>query len=129
MRIAQRDAAKTHSHRLDHDRPLAVCQHDAPQAAEATGRHGVADDGECFEPDLVARGDVIRRVEIARIDLLARHEAIELDRARVLDNRPRWRRRGHHGRRILALLCLNKLERRLAPCRRLLLIGRRCRCR
>ena len=47
--------------------------------------HGVADDGEGLLSDLVVRCDVVGRFEIALVDLLARHEALDVDRVRALD--------------------------------------------
>ena len=47
--------------------------------------HGVADDRERLLGDLVVRCDVVRSVEVTHVDLLAGHEALDVDRMRALD--------------------------------------------
>lgn len=83
-----------------------------PQADKTFAGHGIANDGECFEANLVAWRNVVRRVVVARIDLLPGNESIELDRTGVLDDRTRRRRRRDDRRRVLAL-CRHSLEIRL----------------
>ena len=69
VRKAQRHAAKAVAHRLDQKMPLARGQHDPGKADNAFAAHGVADHRKRFLVDLLARHDVIRLLEIPRVDL------------------------------------------------------------
>ncbi len=46
---------------------------------------GVTDDSEGILPNLTIGGEVVRRVDIAIIDLVSRNELIDLDDPRALD--------------------------------------------
>src|SRR4051812_25804003 len=87
MREAQRYAAKAAAHRLDQKRPLARGQHYTGKAANSFSAHCISDHRKRFLTDLLAGHDVVRLLEISRVDLPGGKEALDLDCARVL--RPR----------------------------------------
>ena len=89
VRKTQRHAAKSRTHGLDQKRPLARGQHHAGKADDALAAHRVTDNREGFLPDLLARHDVVRLLEISCVDLPRRKEALDLDRTRVLWTRDR----------------------------------------
>src|SRR5436190_11571229 len=101
MRIAQRDASQTQPHGLEDDRSFTIGEDHMGHANRLFAGHGVADDCECFLPDQVAWGDVVRRVVISRIDLRSRYEAFDVDGPCVLDARTRLR---NQCRRLLSAL-------------------------
>ena len=65
--------------RLQHQDALAPEQHDAREAHHFLGAHGIADDGERFLADAVGGREIVGRVEIQLVDLVARHEALDID--------------------------------------------------
>ena len=83
--IAQDRGEQSLAERLEQDHALAAGEDHAGNARLALVAHGVADDGESLLGDLVVRGDVVGRLEIALVDLLARHEALDVDRVGALD--------------------------------------------
>src|SRR4051812_8106974 len=87
MREAQRYAAKAAAHRLDQKRPLARGQHYTGKAANSFSAHCISDHRKRFPTDLLARHDVVRLLEISRVDLPGGKEALDFDCARIL--RPR----------------------------------------
>jgi hypothetical protein len=83
--IVQADCHDPLVARLQHHQALAPKQHDASKAYLLLGPHGVADDGKGFLADAIGRREVIGRIEIELIDLLARHEALDVDGMIALD--------------------------------------------
>jgi hypothetical protein len=63
---------------------LAVGQHDPPDGDHVHFADGLADHGEGVVPDLAVRTEVIGTDIVARIDLLALHELVDVDGARGL---------------------------------------------
>ncbi len=85
IRKAQGRAEQALTERLDGDDVLAIGQHDSRQRDAVLVLHGVADHSEGIDRRLAVRRDVIGMVEIALVDLLARHEAVDVDRVVALD--------------------------------------------
>ena len=56
-----------------------------PEPDDLLVAHGVPDDRESLLADALARRDVIGRVVVARVDLGAGHEFVDVDRMRALD--------------------------------------------
>jgi hypothetical protein len=56
-----------------------------PQGDHALAAHGIADDRERLERDLVLRNQIIGAIDIALVDLGLRHEAVDVDRMAALD--------------------------------------------
>jgi hypothetical protein len=71
--------------RLQQYDPLAPGDHDAGQSRLALFPHCVPDNREGFLGDLVLRGDVVRRFEIALIYLVSINEALDIDRVGAFD--------------------------------------------
>src|SRR5438045_2550841 len=89
MREAQRHAAKALAHWLHEKWTLARRQHDARKADDVLAGHCITDHRERFLPDLLARHDVVRLLEIPRIYLSRRQETLDLNGARILRTRSR----------------------------------------
>ena len=70
---------------LDQDRVLALRQHNAADPGLAGFHHGLAQHAERLVRHLPVRAEIICRVEIDRLDLVALDEADEIDRLRGLD--------------------------------------------
>ena len=70
---------------LQHDHAFPLRQHHAAERDHGLAAHSVADDGEGVLADLVVGHKVVRRIEIALVDLRARHEAVDVDRMLALD--------------------------------------------
>jgi hypothetical protein len=83
--IVQADCHDPLVARLQHHQALAPKQHDASKAYLLLGPHGVADDGKGFLTHAIGGRQVIGRIEIELVDLLARHEALDVDRVIALD--------------------------------------------
>ena len=64
---------------------LAVGEHDAGQRHPALVLHGVADDGEGLLAALAVRHDVVGPLVVALVDLLLRHELVDVDGVRALE--------------------------------------------
>ena len=71
--------------RLHHDQPLAPRHRHPPEPDLVLVRHGLADHAEGLGRELAIRIDVIGRVEVDGIDLVAIDEAVEVDDLRQLD--------------------------------------------
>ena len=87
VRIAQCGADKPLSQGCKHDDALALGQHDAAERHHALAAHSLADHREGFLSDLIVRRDVVGAVEKSLVDLLARHERVDLDSVVALDRK------------------------------------------
>jgi hypothetical protein len=72
---------------LKRDDPFALGQHDAPECRQGLAAHRLPDHRKGLLPDRIVGGNVIGRIEIALVNLGARHEAVDITgmRARDLD--------------------------------------------
>jgi hypothetical protein len=64
---------------------LPAGEHDPTESDHVHFTDGVTDDRKGILPDLTIGGDVIRRVDVAVINLVSRNELIDLDGPRALD--------------------------------------------
>ena len=78
--IAQRHAEHALAARFERDDVLARREHHLADRDHSLLADGLADHGERLLADLAIRHDVVRVVEIELVDLLARHELVDLDR-------------------------------------------------
>src|SRR5262245_23323441 len=84
--IAQRCCQHALVHRLDRNDVLAVRHHDTGERHAALVLHGVANNRESLFAHLLAgRREIVRLLQIALIDFVLRHEAVDVDRVRALD--------------------------------------------
>src|SRR5215468_4586702 len=83
IRIAQRQAQQAAVLWFERDDVLPTCQHDAAERHHVHLADGVADDGKGILSDLTVRRDVVRRVDIALVDLAPRNELVDVDGARA----------------------------------------------
>src|SRR5687768_12446926 len=81
---AQGHAAKTITHWLYENWALARREDDTAETHDLLVSHGVADHREGFRSYRFAGNDVIRLVEIARVDLRSRKEPVDLDGPSIL---------------------------------------------
>jgi hypothetical protein len=86
IRISQRDAEQALSQRRDRDDMLAVGQNDARQRHAIPILHGVADHGECVDAGLSVGCDVVRVIDVALVDFILRHEAVDVDGMGAFDS-------------------------------------------
>src|SRR6478735_2785793 len=82
---AQRGAEQTLAERLDRDDVLAVGEHDLGERDAILVLHGVADHGKSIDRGLAVGRDIVGMVEIALVDLVARHKALDVDGVVALD--------------------------------------------
>jgi hypothetical protein len=75
VRVTQRECQKTFAHRLDNDWALSIGENHRTHADQTFFRHGIPYDREGFLSNLIAQGNVIGSVVIARIDLLPRQRS------------------------------------------------------
>ena len=83
--VAQRGAEQALAERLDRHDVLAVGEHDPRQRDAVLVLHGIADHGKGLDGRLAVGRDVIGMVEIALVDLVPRHEAVDVDGVVALD--------------------------------------------
>ena len=83
--VAQQSCEDALAERFEEHHALAAGDHHPGDTRPALLPHGVPDDREGLLGDLVVRRDVVRRFEVAHIDLLARNEALDVDRMGALD--------------------------------------------
>ncbi len=83
--IAQRRRQQPLVEGLDHRDVLAPGEDYAAEPHHLLLADGIADDREGLLADLIGGRDVVRALDIAIVDLLARHEAFDLERMRALD--------------------------------------------
>jgi hypothetical protein len=62
---------------------LPACEHDPTERHHVHFADGVADDGKSILSDLTVRRDVVRRIDIALVDLAPRNELVDVDGARA----------------------------------------------
>ena len=77
-RVARRRAENALAEGFKHDRPLASCDDHTANADHLLVALRLADDGKGVLPDLVGGRDVIGRIEIPLVDLVARHESMSI---------------------------------------------------
>jgi hypothetical protein len=70
---------------LDGHGVLAVGEYDARQGHSALVLHGIADDGKSLLPALRIARDIVGTLVVALVDLLLRHEGVDVDRMRAMD--------------------------------------------
>jgi hypothetical protein len=129
--IAQRGALQSVAQWLNDNGSLSLLEHHAPHASHTLAPHGVADHGIGFLANLISRRDVVGRVEIARIDLRARHEPLNLNGPGVLNTYRSQRlrkRRGASGHESGARFVESEVKRaeEISNGVFLLFYGRRC---
>ena len=83
--VAQQRADDAVAARLQHHQPLAPIHYHARDPGEPFRPHGLADHREGLEADLVLGHQIIGFVEIDFVDLVARHEAFDVDRVGALE--------------------------------------------
>jgi hypothetical protein len=64
---------------------LPACEHDAAERHHVHLANGVADDGKGILSDLTVRRDVVRRIDIALVDLALRNELVDVDGPRAFN--------------------------------------------
>ena len=77
--IAQRDAEQALVARLEHDDVLARGEHDTRERHHALLANHLPDDGERLLSDLAVGHDVVGVVEVELVDLVARHELVNVN--------------------------------------------------
>src|SRR5215472_11446153 len=85
IRIAQRQAQQAAIPWFERDDVLAACEHDAAERHHVHLANGVTDDGKGILSDLTIRRDVVRRVDIALVDLALRNELVDVDGPRAFN--------------------------------------------
>src|SRR3954454_17599730 len=85
VREAQRGAEQALAERLDRDDVLAIGEYDLGERDAILVLHGVADHGESIDRGLAVGRDIVGMVEIALVDLVARHETLDVDGVVALD--------------------------------------------
>ena len=83
--IAQRHAHHALAARLQRDDVLARGEHHLADRDHALLADGFADHGERLLPDFPVRHDEVGIVEVELVDLLARHELVDIDHPLALD--------------------------------------------
>ena len=62
---------------------LTVCDDDPGESHSPFVLHGIADDRERVGASFAVRDDVVRAIVVALVDLLSRHECVDVDRVRA----------------------------------------------
>src|ERR1700730_10537510 len=83
--ISQHDAEQSLAAGFKGNNVLARREHDLSNRHHALLADGFPDDSECLLTDLSVRGNVIGIVQVQFVDLLPRHELVDVDRALALD--------------------------------------------
>jgi hypothetical protein len=90
MAVSKRDPAEPIAHRYDHDRPFAFGQRYAGETDDLLSGHCIANDGERLLADFIRWRDLIRRVVVASVQLVARDEPLYLDCSGIPDRDGFW---------------------------------------
>src|SRR6188508_1664250 len=99
VRVSKCDASQPLAHGLKGDRPLSRLEDHPTYAEELLALQGIADHRKRLLAYGIAWCDVVRLLDVPGVDLTARNEPLDVDRARVLDNKPRGLGCGRrHGR-------------------------------
>src|SRR5215469_7100367 len=85
IRISKRHAQQAPASHLKCNNVLPAGQDDPTERDHIHFADGVSNDCKSILPDLTIGGDVIRRVDIAVIDLISRNEPVDLDGPSALD--------------------------------------------
>src|SRR5215831_4007924 len=85
IRIAQGQAQQAAIPWFERDDVLPACQHDPAERHHVHFANRVTDDGKGILPDLTIRRDVVRRVDIALVDLALRNELVDVDGPRAFN--------------------------------------------
>jgi hypothetical protein len=64
---------------------LTACEHDAAERHHIHLGNGATDDGKSILSDLTVGRDVVRRVDIALVDLAPRNELVDIDGPRAFN--------------------------------------------
>src|SRR4051794_24783451 len=83
--VAKRYPPHPIAHRFDNDRPLPSGKDHATHAYDPLRSHRIPDHRECLFSERVARYDIVRRIEIASVELGARNEAVDLNRSIIFN--------------------------------------------
>ena len=79
LHLQQRKQRHPGTARLYHDHPLAPAEGKAPEPDDTSLGHCRADHPERLDRDRAIGIDVVRAVEIDRIDVTARHKLLQVD--------------------------------------------------